>query len=72
MCYLVLKDIICVILPAKMLLKINIVLAFIRILSIPDEEYFSETAVGCTATYFTKFYDVPVGFVPLWLLLDIW
>ena len=36
----------------------------VKIISIPDEELFSETAVGCTASYFLKVYDVPVGFVP--------
>ena len=25
---------------------------FVKIISIPDEELFSETAVGCTASYF--------------------
>ena len=31
---------------------------------IPNEELFSETTVGCTASYFVKIiYDVPVGFV---------
>ena len=34
-------------------------------MSIPEEEYFSETDIGCTATYFVKSYDVvPLGFVP--------
>ena len=37
-----------------MFLKIDTVWAFIKILSIPDEEWFSETAVGYTATYFIK------------------
>ena len=37
-CYLVLLDMICVNLPAKMLLKINTVSAFIKVASIPDEE----------------------------------
>ena len=27
---------------------------FVKIISIPDEELFSETAVGCTASYFVK------------------
>ena len=36
---------------------------FVKIISIPDEELFSETYVGCTASYFSKLYDVPVGFV---------
>ena len=39
------------------------VLTFIKIISIPDEEWFSETAVGCTASYFVKLYHVPIGFV---------
>ena len=54
-CYLVLLDIICVNLPATLLLKIDTVWAYIKIVSIPHEEYFSETAVGCTATNFIKF-----------------
>ena len=33
------------------------------LISIPDEELFSEAAVGCTASYLSKLYDVPVGFV---------
>ena len=36
--YLVLLDIICVNLPIKMLLKIDIVWILIKIVSIPDEE----------------------------------
>ena len=52
-CYLVLLGVICVNLPAT-LLKIDTVWAFIKILSIPTEEYFFETAVSCTATYFIK------------------
>ena len=70
-----------------MLVKIDTVWVFIKILSIPDEEWFSEMAVGCTATYFIKiFKDISVGFVTPpsfeavyslfavaegWLLLDI-
>ena len=38
-------------------------LDFIKIISIPDEEYFSETVVGRTVSKFVKLYDVPVGFV---------
>ena len=54
LCYLVVLDIICVNLPAKMLLKIDTVWAFIKIVSIPDEELFYETTAGCMATYFVK------------------
>ena len=58
----------------------------VYIISIPDEEPLSETAVGCSASYFVKSYDVPIGFVTPsyfeavyclftvaegWLLLDI-
>ena len=39
---------------SKMLLKIDTVWALIKILSMDDEELFSETAVGCTATNFIK------------------
>ena len=53
-CYFGHLDVIYVNLPAKMLLNIDTAWAFIKIVSIPDEEYFSETAVGCTATYFVK------------------
>ena len=42
---------------------IQTVWLIVKIISIPDEELFSETAVGCTASYFSKLYDVPVGFV---------
>ena len=52
--YLVLLDIIRVDLPAKMLSKIDSVWIFIKIVSIPDEEHYSETAVGCTTSYFVK------------------
>ena len=37
---------------------------FIKIVSIPDEEYFSETAIGCTVSYLSKLYDVSFGFEP--------
>ena len=57
--YLVLLDTICVNLPAKLLFKIHTAWTFIKIISIPNKEEFSETAVGCTASYF----DVPVGVV---------
>ena len=33
---------------------IQIVWLIVKIISIPDEELFSETAVGCTASYFVK------------------
>ena len=42
---------------------------FVKIISIPDEELFSEMAVGCTASYFVKLFDVPIGFVPPPLLI---
>ena len=37
---------------------------FVKIISIPDEELFSETAIGCTASYFVYIIDdIPVDFV---------
>ena len=38
----------------KMLLKMETVWTFIKIDSIPDVEWFSETAIGCTASFFVK------------------
>ena len=35
---------------------------FVKIISIPDEELFSETYVGCTDHTLSKLYDVTVGF----------
>ena len=46
----------------KMLLKIQ-TSGFVKIFSIPDEELFSETAIGCALHTLSKLYDVPVGFV---------
>ena len=37
----------------------------VRIISIPDEELFSETTVGAMLHNLSKLYDVPVGFVTL-------
>ena len=50
---MVLLDIICVTLPAKMLIKMDTVWAFNKMFSIIEEQL-SETAVVCTATYFIK------------------
>ena len=36
---------------------------FVIIIKIPDEKVFSETAIGHTASYFEKLYDVLIGFV---------
>ena len=36
---------------------------FVKIISIPDKELFSETYVGCTASYLSELYNAPVGFV---------
>ena len=41
----------------------TIVSFFVKIIYIPDEELFSETYFGCTASLFVLLYDVPVGFV---------
>ena len=49
----------CVNLPAKYLLSKHNVLNFYQNISISDE-YFSETAVGCTASYFVKIIWSPV------------
>ena len=47
-----------------MLLKVETVRTIIKIVSIPDDAYFSEVTVGCTLSYFVhKLCDVPVGFV---------
>ena len=59
-----LLDIMCVNLPVKMLITIKIidtVWAFIKILSIPNEEWLSETAVG--SILLSKLYDFFIGFV---------
>ena len=48
---------------SKILLKIETVRGFIKIVSIPDEEWFFEMAVGCTTTYFIIILNVPVGFI---------
>ena len=61
--YLVLLDTTCVNLPAKMLLELLTVRAFVKIISIPDEELFSGTTVGCIATKFIKKLWCPFGFV---------
>ena len=42
-------------LPAKLLLKIQSIRGFVKIIGISDEELFSETAVGCTASCFVFF-----------------
>ena len=42
---------------AKLLFKIQTVRDFVKIISIPDEELFSETTVGCMTSYFVKLYD---------------
>ena len=52
--YLVLLDSICVKLQAKMLLELQTEWALVKIISIPDEEYFSGKTVGCTASKFVK------------------
>ena len=41
-------------LPANMLFKIQSVRALFKIISNPDEEYFSRTAIGCTSTQLFK------------------
>ena len=45
------------------LLKRNTVQTFIKMISIPDEEYFSETALECTVSYFVKIKLIAFGFV---------
>ena len=35
----------------------------VKIISILDEELFSETAVWCTASFFVKIICIPVGFI---------
>ena len=47
--------------PIKMLLQIHTAWIFIKIISIPNEESFSNTAVGFIASYFVNV--VSVGFV---------
>ena len=37
---------------------------FVKIISIPDEKLFSETAVGAPLANLSKLYDVPFGFNP--------
>ena len=56
----------------------NGVWLIVEIISIPDEELFSETAVGCTASYFVKIIWCSCWFCtppPLfwgWILLILW
>ena len=38
--------------PEKILLKVDTDLTFMKIVSIPDADYFFETAVGCSPSYF--------------------
>ena len=52
--YLVLFDSIYSNLPAKLLLEIQTVQVFVKIISIPDKELFSEKSVGGTTSYFVK------------------
>ena len=44
------------------LLEIQTTLALVKIISIPDEEYFFETSLGCMLEKRVKFYDVPFVF----------
>ena len=54
-------DTIYVNLPAKILLKIQTVRGFVKILSIPDEELFTKRPSGVLLHTLSKVYDVPVG-----------
>ena len=46
-----------------MLLRIQVVLEFVKIISILDEELFSEAPSGAPLHTLSKWYDVSVGFV---------
>ena len=43
-------------------------LLFIKIISIPDEEYFSEQHLGALIRILSKLYDVPLVLYPLHLI----
>ena len=53
----------CTNLQAKILFKIDTVWTFLKIISIPDEEYFPKRPSGTLLYTLLEYYHVPVSFV---------